>query len=1406
MHGYGQAFWRWLRQVISKPSQKPFCCGQKHYLNKWLVRLRTGILPAIIWLFFMVVSGPVTLRAQTLPSGFSSSPVSAQWDQAVGLTFSQDGSQMFVWEKAGKVWVVKNNQRKLLLDISEEVGDWRDFGLLGFTLDPQFSSNGYFYLLYTVDRHYLLHYGTSSYSSTTNDYYKATIGRVTRYAASQTPDGYSVSAASRKILLGATPATGIPSLHQSHGIGSLVFGADGTLLVSAGDGASYASTDVGSATETYYAQALTDGIITKELNVGAFRSQMLESTNGKILRINPETGSGIPSNPFYDQANPHSVHSKIWALGLRNPFRMIIKPGTGSVNAADANPGILYVGDVGNGNYEELNIVTRPGMNFGWPLFEGLTAQSSYPGKKVFHNYAPNPLYGVNGCTQQYFYFQDLIKQETISGTALFTNPCNSGQPVPSSVKTFVHSRPAIDWRHTSTGPSRTGTFSGQTATFADIGAAGSPVPGPQFGGNAAIAGVFYPHSDFPAIYQNTCFFGDYVGKWIRSMAVDGSNKPVAVNNFLASGAVVVAMAVNPTQTGIYYINYPSEIRKISYNSVNTPPNAVASADKLFGTSPLTVQFTGSQSSDPEGQSLTYAWNFGDGTTSNLANPSHTFTNENAVKYTVTLTVTDSKGSTDNSILTISLTANTPPQVTITSPVANTLYPLTQETTYNLRATVTDQEQSNGELTYKWQTILHHDNHEHAEPFDTAPETTTTLDPVGCGGETYYYRIILTVTDSDGLSGQDEVRLYPDCNTTTQRTTNYILVNADTEEDIETLHDGTILDLADLPTTNLNIRAETFPATVGSLVFHLTGSQTRTHTENTGPYALFGKNNADFNSWNPVAGNYNLTATPYSSADGAGTVGTPLSIDFTVVTQSNVNHAPVADAGSDMLITSSSTSVQLNGSGSDTDGSIGNFSWSQISGPNTAIFTSKTIAAPTVSNLKAGTYIFSLIVKDDLGLTSNPDQVEVKVNQATTQALVAYILVNADTDQDLQLLPNGTTLNLATLPTKNLNIRATTNPAVIGSVIFNVSGQLIRKQTESTAPYAVFSESNGNYAAWVPTVGTYTVKGTPYMGAAGSGTAGIPLTITFNVINQPATLQYSLTVNTTGSGSVTKNPDQTTYASGTVVKVTATPRNGYVFTGWSGAATGTTNPLPVTMTSNKTLTANFVAATGQQVVSFTLINATTDQPIRDLMPDDVLSISADQYFNIRANTNPVKVGSVKFALSGPQTKATTETGAPYALFGDVSGNYNNWSPAVGSYTLKATPYSASGGTGAVGTPLTITFQVVRQAGIMGARSNKSTIETGQAQRLPEEGGALLTYPTPTLDGHLKVDLRRPIEGEVTFTLMSGLGEKLITGWLPLAQPTSVLPFDFSKSMSVTGVYYLLVENKSLKVIVKIMRQ
>jgi glucose/arabinose dehydrogenase len=709
-------------------------------------------------------------NAAMLPAGFTEETVPGPWNEVVGLTFEPEqetsGGRIYVWERGGRVWIVEEGMKQSppLIDLSEEVGGWRDHGLLGFALHPNFRGNGFIYLSYLVDHHHLRKFGTPAYHPDTNEYFKATIGRITRYTA-RASDGFrSVDAASRKILLGESITNGFPITYESHGVGSLVFGTDGTLLAACGDGGSYKSNDVGSASETYFAQALSEGIIRPKENIGALRAQLLDSLSGKIIRIDPDTGDGLPSNPFYDPAKPRSAQSRVWCLGLRNPYRMALRPGTGSHDQSDGNPGVLYIGDVGWRTVEDLNVTTGPGLNFGWPLYEGLEALSSYRNSNVGNQDAPNPLYGSGGCTQQYFYFRNLLRQDALSPT--WQNPCNTNVQVPAGIPRFVHTRPVIDWKHTN-GPARTGVYTTNgTAAVTSIGAPGSPVSGPQFGGTSSIGGTWYQGDDFPPIYKNTYFHGDYEGQWIRNFVFDTNNKPVAVRNFLTNGGGIVCIATHPVEGSLYYVSWSSNITRICYTgSGNQPPKAVATANKTYGTSPLTVEFEGSASTDPEGFPLRYRWDFGDGSmVSTQANPSHTFTAPSGVptSFPVTLTVTDASNATAQATVLISAN-NTPPSVVITSPTNGLRYPLTNETTYRLSAIVSDAEHGPGQLTCEWQTVLHHNNHVHADPVDTNCTTTAVISPIGCGGEIYFYSIILKVTDAAGLATTQEVRLYPDC-------------------------------------------------------------------------------------------------------------------------------------------------------------------------------------------------------------------------------------------------------------------------------------------------------------------------------------------------------------------------------------------------------------------------------------------------------------------------------------------------------------------------------------------------------------------------------------------------------------------------------------------------------------------
>ena len=317
-----------------------------------------------------------------------------------------------------------------------------------------------------------------------------------------------------------------------------------------------------------------------------------------------------------------------------------------------------------------------------------------------------------------------------------------------------------------------------------------------------------------------------------------------------------------------------------------------------------------------------------------------------------------------------------------------------------------------------------------------------------------------------------------------QAVSNLTLVNAASSQDIQTISNNATLNLATLPGRSLNIRANTSPATVGSVVFSLTGTQNKNQTETVAPYALFGDNNGAYNAWTPPIGNYTLMATPFSSSGGSGTAGTSLTINFRVVDSAIAsNAAPTANAGAAQSITLPANTVQLDGSGSnDADGTVASYSWSETSGPSIISFSPGAAAQkPTVSGLVAGSYVFALVVTDNGGVVSKPASVSITVNSAPAgQAVSTFTLVNAANNQDIQTIANNATLNLATLPSRNVNIRANTSPATVGSVAFNLAGTQSRTQTETTAPYALFGDNNGTYNYWTPATGNYSLTGTPY--------------------------------------------------------------------------------------------------------------------------------------------------------------------------------------------------------------------------------------------------------------------------------------------------------------------------------------
>ena len=289
--------------------------------------------------------------------------------------WSPDQSLMFVAQKAGQVKVINNGslQSQNFIDLSDEVNGTRDRGLLGLAVHPDFNSGSpYVYLGYTYDPPEADRTGSTSNTLDDADGRGNRPSRVVRITAEQRNGNWVAQPGSQVVILGRNstwantngtggnsttdltiPPSGIRANgtnindylatdSESHTIGQLRFGTDGSLFVSNGDGTSYNTVDPRTT-----------------------RVQDINNLSGKLLRIDPITGRGLSDNPFYN-GNANSNRSKVYAYGFRNPFRFTINPQTGQP----------FVGDVGWFTWEEVNAVER-GQNYGWPLYEGgLNGQS----------------------------------------------------------------------------------------------------------------------------------------------------------------------------------------------------------------------------------------------------------------------------------------------------------------------------------------------------------------------------------------------------------------------------------------------------------------------------------------------------------------------------------------------------------------------------------------------------------------------------------------------------------------------------------------------------------------------------------------------------------------------------------------------------------------------------------------------------------------------------------------------------------------------------------------------------------------------------------------------------------------------------------------------------------------------
>jgi hypothetical protein len=210
------------------------------------------------------------------------------------------------------------------------------------------------------------------------------------------------------------------------------------------------------------------------------------------------------------------------------------------------------------------------------------------------------------------------------------------------------------------------------------LGEGDSGVPGttaplysyPHNGRDAAITGGFvYRGNQFPAEYYGSYIFGDYAQNTLRRLTFDGNGQLMGAVNFwptdgTADGPTVGdPVKIIPGPDGsLYYVDIgfdedfnpnASAIRRIRYTLGNQPPIVVANVNPSSGLPPLAANFSSVGTFDPEGQAISYAWDFGDGNASTEANPTHVYAS--AGRYFARLTVSDGVSSTLSSALVVSV-------------------------------------------------------------------------------------------------------------------------------------------------------------------------------------------------------------------------------------------------------------------------------------------------------------------------------------------------------------------------------------------------------------------------------------------------------------------------------------------------------------------------------------------------------------------------------------------------------------------------------------------------------------------------------------------------------------------------------------------------------------------------------
>jgi cytochrome c len=356
---------------------------------------------------------------------------------------------------------------------------------------------------------------------------------------------------------------------------------------------------------------------------------------GKLLRIHPEPDGTytIPQGNLFPPGTP-DTRPEIYAMGVRNPWRVSIDSLTGFVYWGEPGPDQWAETDNGPMGYDEFNQAKGPG-NFGWPFF-----------------------IGENRAIPYFDFVENRPRDTRDPNRPMNTSVNNTG------LRELPPAQPSlIEYPYT------------VSAQFPELGS----------GGRSAVGGPIYRAVDFrgavrpfPSYYEGKWFIADFVRNWIFTVAMDQNGNFQSIERFLPSYRPVQIIDLKFGPDGdLYLLEYgstwfekspDSQLVRLEYNGSNRPPSVQLTSDRRGGAIPTRVGFSSAGTGDPDGDVLTYEWNIAaadGGPPQRFTEPNPTVIFDRPGVYTATLTVSDPAGATSSGSLRV-IAGNDPPSVGIT--------------------------------------------------------------------------------------------------------------------------------------------------------------------------------------------------------------------------------------------------------------------------------------------------------------------------------------------------------------------------------------------------------------------------------------------------------------------------------------------------------------------------------------------------------------------------------------------------------------------------------------------------------------------------------------------------------------------------------------------------------------------